>query len=91
MTERKTQMRYPGGDPENGPAVPHYLSTGRPVWEEDFEAVEGTAAGILMLMFLHKISLSDIIDAIIIDQHIIGVGLITMKDQLVEVVNAHLK
>ena len=91
MTARKTQMRYPGGDPEYGPATPHYVDTGRLVWEEDFEAVEGTAAGILMLMLLHKISLSDIIDAIIKDQHIIGVGLITMKDQLVEVVNAHLK
>ena len=91
MTERKTQMRYPGGDPENGPAVPHYLSTGRPVWEEDFEAVEGTADGILMLMERYEISVHDLLDAYIARFGVIGVGLITLRDDLTTAVNAHLK
>ena len=32
--KRKTEMRYPGGDPENGPAECHYVDTGTPVQED---------------------------------------------------------
>ena len=53
--------------------------------------VESTAAGILMLMEQHSISIADIIDAVIERDHIIGVGLITVKDQLIEIVDKHLK
>jgi len=91
MTDRKTQLRYPGGDPENGPAEPHYVDSGLPVWEEDFAEVEGTAAGILMLMEQHRISIADIIDAVIARDHIIGVGLITVRDQLLKIIDKHLK
>jgi len=91
MAERKTEMRYPGGDPENGPAEMHYVDTGLPAWEEDFAKVEGTAAGILMLMEQHQISIADIIDAVIERDHIIGVGLITVRDQLMKIVDKHLK
>jgi len=88
MTKRKTErrwlphlmkeVRYSGGDP------------GLP-WEEDFAKVEGTAAGILMLMEQHQISIADIIDAVIARDHIIGVGLITVRDQLMKIVDKHLK
>jgi len=89
---RSSLLRYPGGDPENGPAEPHYVDTGLPVWwEEDFAKVEGTAAGVLMLMERHRISIADIIDAVIERDNIIGVGLITVKDQLIEIVDKHLK
>jgi len=53
--------------------------------------VEGTAAGILMLMEQHQISIADIIDAVIERDHIIGVGLITVRDQLMKIVDKHLK
>jgi hypothetical protein len=53
--------------------------------------VESTAAGILMLMEQHCISIADIIDAVIERDHIIGVGLITVKDQLIKIVDKHLK
>ena len=32
--KRQTEMRYPGGDPENGPAECHYVDTGTPVQED---------------------------------------------------------
>jgi len=32
--KRKTEMRYPGGDPENGPAECHFVDTGTPVRED---------------------------------------------------------
>ena len=91
MTDRKTAMRYPGGDPENGPAEPHYVDTGVPVWEEDFNTAEGTAVRILMVMELHEISVHDLLDAYIDHHGIIGVGLITLRDDLTAAVNAHLK
>jgi hypothetical protein len=49
------------------------------------------ADGILMLMELHEISVHDLLDAYIARFGIIGVGLITLRDDLTTAINAHLK
>jgi len=51
----------------------------------------GTAAGILMLMAEQGITLEELIDAYIENDAIIGVGLITLRDQVTAIVDAHLK
>jgi len=52
---------------------------------------DGTAAGILMLMAEQGITLEELIDAYIEHDAIIGVGLITLRDQVTAIVDAHLK
>ena len=50
---------------------------------------EMNANGILKLMCENEITLKDLIDSYIENQGIIGVGLITLEEQLGEIVNAH--
>lgn len=49
------------------------------------------ANNILKLMVEYKITLKDLIDAHIETQGIIGVGLITLEEELSKIVNAHYK
>ena len=50
-----------------------------------------TANDILALMTQEKITLKNLIDAHIENQGIIGVGLITLEQQLIAIVHAHHK
>jgi len=52
---------------------------------------DGTAAGILMLMAEQEITLGDLIDAYIAHEDLVGVGLITLRDQLRTIISTHLK
>ena len=50
-----------------------------------------TASEVLQLMLDENLTLKDLIDQAIIDDAIIGVGLISLREALADIVNAHLK
>jgi hypothetical protein len=50
-----------------------------------------TVDDILSTMAENEITLKEVIDGFIEHEHIIGVGLITLREQLTEMVNSHLK